>query len=294
MSVAVLIAAVLLGYRWSTRRGPSARRTQPSSPILQTFPSTLAPGIHILGRLSPGVAYAVETAEGLALIDSGLAADSASLIEQLRELGLDVSWLRIILLTHAHGDHSLGARRLRELSGAKIYAGKDDSPPLRAGAPREAIFANYDMTGFPIHSTPVDVELSGGEVIELGPTRFQAIATPGHTPGSMCYLLKRDDLTALFAGDTVMSMSELGTYSAYLAPRYRGDAQACLRSCRKLLAVPVPDLLLPGHPHNAPEPPSARLTQQQWQGLLEAGIQEMETLVARYQTDGPDFLDGNL
>jgi len=36
----------------------------------------------------------------------------------------------------------------------------------------------------------VDVELIGGEIIELGDAQIQVIAAPGHTPGSMCYLLE--------------------------------------------------------------------------------------------------------
>jgi glyoxylase-like metal-dependent hydrolase (beta-lactamase superfamily II) len=147
-----------------------------------------------------------------------------------------------------------------------------------------------------VHPTAVDVELDGGETIEVGDARFHALATPGHTPGSTCYLVERGDVRALFTGDVVMSLSganPLGTYATHLAPRYRGDAQAFLSSLRKLRDLPVPDLVLPGHPRQDYVPQNPRLSQRRWEALLDAGIREMETLLARRSRDGANFLDGN-
>ncbi len=84
----------------------------------------------------------------------------------------------------------------------------------------------------------------------------------------------------------------LGTYSAYLAPRYRGNAGDYLASLRRLRALPVPDLVLPGHPGADPTPQSPSLSPRRWNALLDDGIREMEILAARYRADGPDFLDG--
>jgi glyoxylase-like metal-dependent hydrolase (beta-lactamase superfamily II) len=84
----------------------------------------------------------------------------------------------------------------------------------------------------------------------------------------------------------------LGTYSAYLAPRYRGDAVTYLSSLRRLRALDVPDLVLPGHPRSDPTPQSPRLSPARWHDLLDRGIRDMETLVARLEADGADFLDG--
>jgi hypothetical protein len=67
------------------------------------------------------------------------------------------------------------------------------------------------------HSTTVDVPLRGGENLDFGDVRIKCLATPGHTPGSICYLLERRNLRALFAGDVIMMLrgddiprSELG------------------------------------------------------------------------------------
>jgi glyoxylase-like metal-dependent hydrolase (beta-lactamase superfamily II) len=151
-----------------------------------------------------------------------------------------------------------------------------------------------------VHPTDVDVELSGGEVINVGEARFEVLATPGHTPGSLCYLMQRNHRSVLFAGDVILSLSEnagvlgdLGTYSAYLAPRYRGNAKDFLSSLKKLLALPVPDLVLPGHPRQDERPQSAKLTPEQWRSRVEKGVRDMQELVAHYEADGANFLDGN-
>ena len=55
--------------------------------------------------------------------------------------------------------------------------------------------------------TTIDVELRGDEVIEVGDVRFRALAAPGHTPGSVCYLMERKGLRVLFSGDVIMSLT---------------------------------------------------------------------------------------
>ncbi|MFI5454430.1 MAG: MBL fold metallo-hydrolase [Isosphaerales bacterium] len=272
-------------------------------PPLVPFPIRIKGGVYILGSLEPSTAYAVETSEGVVLVDSGLRSDASLLKSQIASLGLDWRHVRAILLTHAHGDHTGGAERLRAETGAKVYAGEGDAGVIRAGGPREAIFSAFSLPEGELHPTTIDVALKGGESIAFGDVRFRALATPGHTPGSICYLMERGDLRALFAGDVISMLvgeekshvriwKPLGTYSAYLPPRYRGDAKAYLASLRKLRALPMPDLVLPGHPRGDPTPQEPRLSQQRWESILDQGIAEMARLVARYEADGADFLDG--
>ena len=153
---------------------------------------------------------------------------------------------------------------------------------FRPAGPREAFFSTFYMPDHTPHPTTVDVALKGGETIALGDIRIQAVAAPGHTPGSMCYLMEHGDYRALFAGDVIMMLrgddqprtelgKPLGTYSAYLSPRYRGDAKDYLETLARLRKMPVPDLVLPGHPRADVAPQSPCLSQQRWQSLLDAG-----------------------
>ena len=156
------------------------------------------------------------------------------------------------------------------------------------------------MPGHSPHPTTVDVTLLGHELIsfgiaEAGKTEIEVLNTPGHTTGSTCYLIKRTGLRILFSGDVIYRLGNkpLGTYSTYLAPRYRGDANAYLETLRKLIALPVPDLVLPGHPNASNGPQSSRLSQEEWNAIFKNGIDEMDRLISRFRADGANFLDGN-
>ena len=116
-------------------------------PLLGPSAIAIVPGLYLLGGLSPGVAYAVETSRGLVLIDSGLDTDASILKSQLASLGLDWRQIHAVLLTHAHGDHCGGAEHLRSSLGATIYAGQGEAAVLRAGEPREAFFSTFHMPG---------------------------------------------------------------------------------------------------------------------------------------------------
>ncbi len=274
------------------------RNTQPptadfSQAVFEPRAVTLSLGVHLLGELSPGAAYVVETSAGLALVDTGLDADAQSVVRQMNDLGLKLADLKMILITHVHGDHSLGARRLSQMTGAKIYAGEGDAREIESGGPREAFFSTFHMPQAAAHATPLDVRLAGGETIPLGDAKFLAIATPGHTPGSLCFLLEQHGLRILFTGDTISSLSDgLGTYAAHLSSRYRSSADEYLASLIELRATPVPDLVLPGHPRLDRAGQSPRMSEQDWHKLLDRGIDEMKTVIARYERDGRDFLDG--
>jgi glyoxylase-like metal-dependent hydrolase (beta-lactamase superfamily II) len=282
---------------------PAPAQETSKVPLLAPRPVTLVPGIHLLGGVSPAAAYVVETSAGLVLIDSGLEPEAQQVKENMAALQLDWRKICAVLLTHGHGDHSGGAAFLRRAAGARVHAGAEDAPFLRAGGPRDAFYSVFHVPKY-IHpiATPVDVELHGDEMITFGDTVIRVLATPGHTPGSICYLMDRGDNTVLFSGDVIMSLEEsenaaspfdrpLGTYAAYLAPRFRGDARAFLKTVRMLRALPAPQLILPGHPRNSPVPVSPTMTAERWNSLLDAGIQEMEHLLYRFEEGSMHFLD---
>lgn len=290
-------AAVTVAVAFLSRGGDPDAVAAAARPLAPE-PAAVVPKVYLLGRSSPGAVYAVDTSDGLVLVDSGIEVTAHSVTQQLGELGLDPARLRAVLLTHVHADHVLGAVRLREQTGAKVYAGRDDCGPLRAGGPREAFLSTFNMPGVSPVPVPVDVELVGGEELRFGDATIRVLAAPGHTPGSVCYLMERAGLRVLFAGDVVQSLSPtnpdaLGTYAAYLPPRYRGDAAAFRTTLRRLRDMPVPHLVLPGHPRMDPEPHSPHLSVDEWYALLDRGIHAMDVLLARYAADGADFLDGN-
>jgi glyoxylase-like metal-dependent hydrolase (beta-lactamase superfamily II) len=292
----LVVAVFVVVAVWRPQQGFTPRAVRVNSLLLPET-TALAPGVYLLGKNAPAAVYLIETSQGLVLIDSGLEAKAELVQAQIHDLHFDIKSLRAIFLTHVHADHSLGAEYLCSLTGAKVYAGSGDAEALRSGGPREAFFSVYSMPDHPTHATTVDVSLNGGETIEFGETRFTVLATAGHTMGSMCYLLERPGVSALFAGDVVQHLSmareeALGTYTAYLPPLYHGDARASLASLRRLRDLPQPDFILPGHPRMDPQPQNPHMPPHQWRELLDNGIVEMKRLVSRHDADGADFLDG--
>jgi glyoxylase-like metal-dependent hydrolase (beta-lactamase superfamily II) len=262
-------------------------------PVIDGTTTTVVAGVHLIGGLGPSASYAVETTEGLILIDTGLDDDATKLKAELESLGLDWKSLRAVFLTHVHGDHCGGAERLRAETGARIYAGQRDAAAIESGLSRDAFFSIFPMPNHSPHATHVDEPLQGGESISIGDVTIETIDTPGHTPGSVCYLVEYNGLRILFSGDVIYRLGDnpLGTYSAYLAPRYRSDVREFLASLKKLRNLTAPDLVLPGHPAASRAPHSPRLSSQEWNTMLGSGIQEMEQLIARFDVDGANFLD---
>ena len=166
------------------------------TPLLVAAPNRLAPGVYILGSLKPSAAYVVGTSQGLVLIDSGLQDDARHLRSQMAKLGSTGA------ARACHLAHACPRRPLRRGpvpagdDGGKVYAGAGDAGVLRAGGPREAFFSTFYMPDDSPHPTTVDVELRGGESIDFGDVRFRALAMPGHTPGSVCYLMEKAGLRA--------------------------------------------------------------------------------------------------
>ena len=105
-----------------------------------------------------------------------------------------------ILLTHKHPDHTGVVAELRRRSGARVVAHKADAPVITGAealvlTPVQRIGAIFISVPEP---SPVDVLLGGDSQVPV--PGFSAVHTPGHTPGHVSYLLKRDG-GVLFAGD---------------------------------------------------------------------------------------------
>lgn len=290
-----IAAAVLLLVAVFVVFGRYFLKPQLQIPVIDGNTTTVVSGVHLIGGLGPAACYAVETKEGLVLIDSGLEEDAATLKAELTTLGLDWKRIRAVFLTHVHGDHCGGAERLRLETGARIYAGHRDASAIVEGSSRDAVFSIFPMPYHTPHATHVDEPLHGGEAISIGEVTLETIETPGHTPGSACYLMEYNGVRILFSGDVIYRLGDdpLGTYSAYLPPRYRGDVREFLESLKKLRELRAPDLVLPGHPAASRVPQSPALTSRDWNAMLDSGIQEMEQLISRFDGDGADFLDGH-
>ena len=109
--------------------------------------------------------------------------------------GYDIEY---ILLTHGHFDHILGLNELKKELGAKAVINKND---VIVSDNINEFTRMFDLPD----STPPSYEMFADDDDEIasGNLRFKVITTPGHTEGSVCYLI--DD--KLFSGDTLFMES---------------------------------------------------------------------------------------
>ncbi|MEV4072672.1 MBL fold metallo-hydrolase [Nonomuraea fuscirosea] len=166
--------------------------------------------------------YAVESPKGPVLIDAGWNHPDAweALSGGLAALGLDVSAVRGVVVTHFHPDHAGLAGQVREVSGAWIAMHEADAALVRmineyeadaqadmqadmlrrAGAdPAEAAQAVGER---PVPPAQPDRVLHDGDLVDLPGRKLRALHTPGHTPGHIC--LHLEDADRLFTGDHVL------------------------------------------------------------------------------------------
>jgi glyoxylase-like metal-dependent hydrolase (beta-lactamase superfamily II) len=143
----------------------------------------------------------------------------------------------ITLLTHGHPDHSDGARRFAELSGAPVHAldpaHRYGGEGLRAGR-GEGLGAGL--------GAGVSAGLGEGDVIEVGDLRLEVMRTPGHTADSLSFLVP--DLGAFLTGDTVLGR---GTAVVAYPDGRLGPYLNSLERMRDRCTTDDLHLLLPGH-----------------------------------------------
>jgi glyoxylase-like metal-dependent hydrolase (beta-lactamase superfamily II) len=129
------------------------------------------------------------------VVDPG--GDAEILLERLVELNLQVER---IIHTHAHLDHFLASGKMKEATGAKLALHREDLFLW------DMLEDQCRMFGIPFEPPPPpDQWLENEEEIDLNDLQGKALHTPGHTPGSMCFLFESQKL--LIAGDTLFQGS---------------------------------------------------------------------------------------
>ena len=110
-----------------------------------------------------------------------------------------VSSLKYILLTHGHFDHISGVKRLKDVCGGQIVIHPEDAACLTD--PKKSL--NSYVRYASLEPVSPDLLIEEGSELLLGQTKITVMHTPGHTPGSVCYLTE----DAMFCGDTLFRQS---------------------------------------------------------------------------------------
>lgn len=97
---------------------------------------------------------------------------------------------KFILLTHGHFDHVGAVAELKNRYNIKSFISEDENMIEK----KESAFGPLDK---------VDAYIKDGSIFKIGEINIRCIATPGHTPGGMCFLIEN----SLFSGDTLFRES---------------------------------------------------------------------------------------
>jgi hydroxyacylglutathione hydrolase len=207
----------------------------------------------------------------LSLVDVGLTGKGNFKIESIKKLGIDLSSIKRIIMTHTHLDH-IGclAEIKKAIPGAELWVHKNEAELMEIGDDR----AIYGMDAFkgmcqmqygigPGDLTfKVDRKLEGAEMLEIGDMVWEVIHIPGHSMGGIA--LYEPIQKILIPGDVVYADYAIGRFDLYGA-----DASQLKESLNKLALLDI-DILLPGHNQIVKGVPAGyiRKTAKMWESYL--------------------------
>ncbi|MFF2480851.1 MBL fold metallo-hydrolase [Paenibacillus sp. NPDC058071] len=128
------------------------------------------------------------------VIDPGM--QPKRLLDRIKDVKVEA-----ILLTHAHFDHMGGVDEVRKAAGCPVYIHDLEADWLTD--PKKNGSARWPDATPPLTAEPAEYALDEGMKLELIGETFKVMHTPGHSPGSVSFLLGND----LFSGDVLFKQS---------------------------------------------------------------------------------------
>ena len=121
-----------------------------------------------------------EATKEAAIVDPGWEIDK--ILSEAKKHDLNV---KCILITHSHYDHTQQVKELSDATDAAVYVHKEDLEEIKC------------------HSIEKIKIVGEGDAINIGKIKVKVLHTPGHTPGSVCYLVDNKMITGdpLFVGN---------------------------------------------------------------------------------------------
>ncbi|MFL5750608.1 MAG: MBL fold metallo-hydrolase [Chloroflexota bacterium] len=200
--------------------------------------------------------YAVRLGREAILIDFG----RGDILDHLDELGIDR--VTDLLVTHHHRDVTEGLGRARE-AGVRIWVPPTERELIAApdehwqARPLDNIYDLREDRFTVLADVPVDGVVEPYRTRRFGPLDVLTLATPGHTPGSVTYLIEVDDRRLAFTGDLIAAPGKLPSLAAtqWTYTGIEGLGSTILSGLD--LLDRAPDRLLPGRGAPIDDPPAA-------------------------------------
>lgn len=160
----------------------------------------VAPGVEriISGHSSAYLVTADQATGTYILVDTGMETDAGNIHATLREKGIDDSAIQAIFITHGHIDHASGAGTF---PNAAVYAGEAEKSYLLGKRSGESFVGKIaGKLDSATHASEERIQsVTDGQRIAVGNLTVDVIAVPGHTSGSMTYVIGQ----TAFVGDAV-------------------------------------------------------------------------------------------
>ncbi len=233
----VMAAAVNVGLAQIAQMSAEeeeAYRNTPSEPF------RVIGNIYYVGPTLHITSFLIRTTDGLILLDTGYEKSVPAIRENVEKLGFDLRDVKIMLNSHAHGDHVAGHARMKELTGARVLISKADSDVVESGGRTDFRDSSF--------WTPAKVDefIEDGETVRLGEVTLTANLTPGHTKGCTTWTTKVEEGGKQY--DVVFFCGLRLNQGVPLMgnPKYPDIVQDFDSSIRKLRALPI-DVFLGAH-----------------------------------------------
>lgn len=170
--------------------------------------------------------------------NEALVIDPVDQAATIYKMAQDEGWtIKLILATHAHFDHILASKELKELTGAPFYIHSECLPQLKS-LPESGV--KFTGQPFPEAAEPDRLLTTESETIRLASIELETLYTPGHAPGHISFYMPDGGL--IFSGDCLFE----GSIGRTDLPG--SDYEVLMRSIfEKLLTLDDEVKVLPGH-----------------------------------------------
>jgi len=173
--------------------------------------------------------FLVKDSDNYVAIDAG--ADAKVIKEELKKLSIDTDKVVAVFLTHCDGDHTAA---LSTFANAKIYLSRDEEQMINGKTAKMMFMHN--------HLSRKDYSLlDDGQKVTIGKLVVIGISTPGHTPGSMSYLINDK---YLFVGDAFgLKDGKVDKPNSFFSK----DMPLAIKSFQKINNLPAAEYIFTAH-----------------------------------------------
>jgi metallo-beta-lactamase class B len=229
--------AAVIGFAASVSAQANADWTEPFPPF------RIAGNLYYVG--SKGLAnYLITTSQGHVLINSDLEANVPLIRASVEKLGFKFTDIKILLISHAHWDHSAGSATIKALTGAKHMVMDADVSVVESGGKTDFQYGNVPTSLYP--PTKVDRVLHDGDEVKLGDAVLVAHLTPGHTKGCTTWTMNVQEARRTYNVVIIGSPNVNPGYRLVNNASYPQIAADYERMFRVLKSLPC-DIFLGGH-----------------------------------------------